>query len=44
MRARAATIPRFYALIIKAHQTNNPIKPIVSFIGSPTYENFEISF
>ena len=37
MRARTATIPRFYALI-KTHKENNPIRPIVSFIGSPTYE------
>lgn len=29
--------PIFYALI-KIHKTNNPIRPIVSFVGSPTYE------
>ena len=28
--------PRFYGLI-KIHKENNPIRPIVSFIGSPTY-------
>lgn len=32
-----AQTPRFYALI-KTHKENNPIRPIVSFIGSPTYQ------
>ena len=32
----AAVTPRFYGLI-KTHKENNPIRPIVSFIGSPTY-------
>lgn len=32
-----AVTPRFYANI-KTHKENNPIRPIVSFIDSPTYE------
>ena len=36
LRAKTATCPRFYALI-KTHKENNPIRGIVSFIGSPTY-------
>ena len=34
--ARSSTIPLFYALI-KIHKINNPIRPIVSFINSPSY-------
>ena len=32
-----AVTPRFYSLI-KTHKVNYPIRPIVSFIDSPTYE------
>ena len=32
-----AQTPRYYALI-KTHKINYPIRPIVSFIGSPTYQ------
>jgi hypothetical protein len=35
--ANAAIIPLFYALI-KTHKIGNPIRPIVSFIGSPSYK------
>ena len=31
-----ATIPLFYSLV-KTHKPNLPIRPIVSFIDSPTY-------
>ena len=34
--ANSATIPLFYALV-KIHKLGNPIRPIVSFIGSPSY-------
>ena len=34
--ANSATIPRFYALV-KIHKEGNPIRPIVSFISSPSY-------
>ena len=34
--ANSTTIPLFYALI-KIHKIGYPIRPIVSFIGSPTY-------
>jgi len=34
--ANSATIPLFYALI-KIHKQGNPIRPIVSFINSPSY-------
>lgn len=34
--ANSAMIPLFYALI-KVHKTGYPIRPIVSFIGSPSY-------
>ena len=36
LRATTANIPRFYALL-KTHKENIPIRPIVSFIDSPTY-------
>ena len=36
MFAKSATLPQFFALI-KIHKHNNPIRPIVSFIDSPTY-------
>ena len=32
-----AVTPRFYSFI-KTHKPNNPIRPIVSFIDSPTYQ------
>ena len=32
-----AETPRFYGLI-KTHKENYPIRPITSFIGSPTYQ------
>ena len=32
-----AVTPRFYSFI-KTHKHNNPIRPIVSFIDSPTYQ------
>ena len=32
-----ASSPRFYGLI-KTHKTNNPIRPIISFINSPSYK------
>ena len=35
--ANSALIPLFYALI-KIHKIGNPIRPIVSFIGSPSYK------
>ena len=34
--ANSATLPLFYGLI-KIHKPDNPIRPIVSFIGSPSY-------
>ena len=34
--SNSATLPLFYALI-KTHKLGNPIRPIVSFIGSPSY-------
>jgi hypothetical protein len=37
LRATTASIPLFYALI-KTHKEHNPIRPIVSFIDSPTYK------
>jgi hypothetical protein len=37
LRSRTASIPLFYALV-KIHKENNPIRPIVSFNSSPTYE------
>lgn len=36
LRASTHNIPLFYGLI-KIHKPNNPIRPIVSFIDSPTY-------
>ena len=36
LRAQNANIPLFYALI-KTHKPNYPIRPIVNFIDSPTY-------
>ena len=35
-----AVTPRFYSFI-KTHKPNNPIRPIVSFIDSPTYQTAE---
>ena len=32
-----ALTPRFYGLI-KTHKLRNPIRPIISFIGTPTYQ------
>jgi hypothetical protein len=37
LRSSTASTPLFYALI-KTHKPNNPIRPIVSFIDSPTYK------
>lgn len=37
MYCSTAQTPRFYALL-KTHKENYPIRPIVSFIGSPTYQ------
>ena len=37
MFAKSAVIPLFYALI-KTHKPGNPIRPIVSFCGSPSYK------
>lgn len=37
MYVSTAETPRFYGLI-KTHKENNPIRPITSFIGSPTYK------
>ena len=34
--AKCASLPMFYGLI-KTHKNGNPIRPIVAFIGSPTY-------
>ena len=34
--ANSATVPLFYALV-KIHKVGNPIRPIVSFINSPSY-------
>ena len=36
LRSNQLTVPRFYGLI-KIHKENNPIRPITSFCGSPTY-------
>lgn len=33
----ASNVALFYGLI-KIHKPNNPIRPIVSFIGTPTYQ------
>ena len=37
LRSTTSSIPRFYPLI-KTHKINNPIRPIISFIDSPTYK------
>ena len=37
MYCSTAVTPKFYGLI-KTHKENNPIRPIISFIGSPTYQ------
>ena len=37
LRSTTASTPLFYALI-KTHKPNNPIRPIISFIDSPTYK------
>ena len=37
LRSTTSSIPRFYPLI-KTHKINNPIRPLISFIDSPTYK------
>ena len=36
LRSNQLTVPRFYGLI-QIHKESNPIRPITSFCGSPTY-------
>lgn len=37
MYQNSANIPRFYGLV-KLHKEGHPIRPIVSFCGSPTHD------